>query len=369
MVLGNACGAFAARPHQLIDRPEPLADLIDLPQNLLMDALSALLRVVKLSGALFYNSRCSAPWCMNAPPSIMLQPYVTPGATHIIEFHYISEGTAYVRVGEETTPLSAGDIVMIPHGDAHIMGAGVGGALLDGKKALPAMIAGELHQSDFGGGGANTGLVCGYLACDGALIKPILAGLPRVLRVNICADPAGEWLEKTLRHAVEQAANCTPGSDVILAHLAEVLFAEVLRRYLLSLPEGRTGWLAGAGDPAVGRALAVLHHRPADCWTLDALAKEAGVSRSALTEKFTCLLGQSPMSYLADWRLELGAEALRTTSRSVQRVANDAGYESEAAFNRAFKRRFSVPPARYRREARAAAKIPLEPARRMAQRA
>jgi len=317
-----------------------------------MDALSALLRAVKLSGALFYNSRCSAPWCLNAPPSSAFLPYVTPGATHVIEFHYISEGTAYVRVGVETTPLVAGDVVMIPHGDAHVMGAGVGGVVLDGNKAMPALIAGELFLSQFGGGGENTGLVCGYLACDGALIKPVLAGLPRALRVNIRSDPSGEWLEKTLRHAVEQAAAGAPGSDVILAHLAEVLFAEVLRRYLLSLPEGRTGWLAGAGDPAVGRALAVLHRRPADDWTLDTLAKEAGVSRSVLTEKFTRFLGQSPMSYLADWRLELGAEALRSTSRSVQRIANDVGYESEAAFNRAFKRRFDAPPARYRRAAR-----------------
>lgn len=317
-----------------------------------MDALSALLRAVKLSGALFYNSRCSAPWCMHAPSSSVFLPYVTPGATHIIEFHYISEGTAYVRVGAETTPLSAGDIVMIPHGDPHTMGAGVGGVVLDGHEAVPALISGEIRLAQFGGGGETTGLVCGYLACDGALIKPVLAGLPRALRVNIRSDPSGEWLEKTLRHAVEQAAACAPGSDVIIAHLAELLFVEVLRRYLLNLPEGRTGWLAGAGDPAVGRALAVLHRRPADDWTLDTLAKEAGISRSVLTEKFTRYLGQSPMAYLADWRLELGAEALRTTSRSVQRVANDVGYDSEAAFNRAFKRRFDAPPARYRREAR-----------------
>ena len=202
--------------------------------------------------------------------------------------------------------------------------------------------------------------MCGYLACDGELLKPVLAGLPRVVRVNIRTDPSGEWLDNMLRHAVSQAAASTPGSDVILAHLAEVLFTEVLRRYLLALPDGRTGWLAGAGDPAVGRALAALHREPAFDWTLDLLAQEASISRSALTEKFTRFIGQAPMAYLTDWRLELGAEALRSTSRSVQRVALDSGYESEAAFNRAFKRRFSVPPARYRREARAAvaAKIP-----------
>jgi AraC-like DNA-binding protein len=301
---------------------------------------------------MFYKSRCSAPWCLDAPPSKAFLPYVAPHATHCIEYHYISEGTAYVRVGEETTPLIAGDIVMIPHGDPHVMGSGTGSTPIDGSKAINALMQGRLELADFGGGGETTGLVCGYLACDAQLIKPVLMGLPRALRVNLRTDPAGEWFEKTLLHAVEQAGMALPGSEVILAHLAEVLFAEVLRRYLFSLPEGRGGWLAGAGDAAVGRALAALHREPARDWTLDTLAQHAGVSRSGLTEKFARYLGQAPMTYLTEWRLELGAEALRSTSRSVQRVALDVGYESEAAFNRAFKRRFQVPPAKYRREAR-----------------
>ena len=328
-----------------------------------MDALSELLRAVKLSGALFYKSSCSAPWHLDAPPSKMFLPYIRARATHVMEFHHITEGTAFVKVGEETTPLAPGDIVIMPHGDAHVMGAGAGGQPIDGDAALPSLWAGKLALASFGGGGEVTGLVCGYLACDGELIKPVLAGLPRVLRVNIRTDPAGDWLDNMLRHALAQAAARTPGSDVILAHLAEVLFTEVLRRYLLTLPEGRTGWLAGAGDPAVGRALAALHRDSAYNWTLDSLAQEAGLSRSALTERFTRFLGQSPMAYLADWRLELGAEALRSTSRSVQRVAVDVGYDSEAAFNRAFKRRFSVPPARYRREARSRVPAKLPPPR------
>jgi AraC-like DNA-binding protein len=317
-----------------------------------MDALSELLRAVKLSGALFYNSSCTAPWCLQAPPSIALLPYIRAQATRVIEFHHITEGTAYVRVGDETTPLAAGDIVMIPHGDAHEMGAGSGGKPICGDDALPALWSGRVKLANFGGGGATTGLVCGYFACDGELLKPVLAGLPRVVRVNIRSNPSGEWLDNMLRHAVAEVAAATPGSDVILAHLAEVLFTEVLRRYLLSLPGGRTGWLAGAGDQAVGRALAAIHRDPAFEWTVDLLAAEASISRSALTEKFTRFIGQAPMAYLTDWRLELAAEALRSTRRSVQRVALDSGYESEAAFNRAFKRKFSLPPARYRRCAR-----------------
>ena len=140
-----------------------------------------------------------------------------------------------------------------------------------------------------------------------------------------------------------------PGADVIVGRLAEVLFAEALRRYVLKLPPQRSGWLAGVADPGVGRALAQLHQRPAHAWTLDELAAVAGLSRTSLTERFARYLGQGPMAYLAEWRLELAAESLRTTSRSVVRIAGDVGYESEAAFNRAFKRRFALPPARYRK--------------------
>jgi AraC-like DNA-binding protein len=352
MLRGRPIARFAARPQELTQTPENVSRPPDLPQNLPMDALSELLRVVKLSGAMFYRSSCSAPWCLNAPHSSAFLPYLRVKASHAIEFHHVASGSAYVRVGEETTPLTAGDIVMMPHGDAHQMGSGVGGVPISGEEALPALWSGQMAFAEFGGGGETTDLVCGYLACDGQLITPVLACLPRVVRVNIRSDPSGGWLDNTLRHAVTQAAAGTPGSGVILAHLAEVLFTEILRRYLLSLPSGRTGWLAGAGDPAVGRALAALHARPAHAWTLDELSHEANVSRSALTEKFTRFLGVSPMAYLMDWRLELGAEALRSTRRSVQRVAVDVGYDSEAAFNRAFKRKFAAPPARYRREMR-----------------
>ena len=327
-----------------------------------MDALSELLRAVKLSGAMFYNAEGSKPWRVNAPPSRQLGRYVAANASHVIEFHFVTAGTGYIRVGEETTPFAAGDLLVVPHGDAHEMGNGTGAEVADATEDLPALLKGELKRSSFGGGGETTSFVCGYLACEAGLIRPVLAGLPRVVRVNIRTDSAGKWLEGSILHAVERVAAAAPGSDVILARLAEVLFTEALQRYLGQLPPGRTGWLAGAGDPTVGRSLAALHRKPAHPWTLDELAKEAAVSRSALTERFARYLGQSPMAYLTDWRIELGAEALRTTSRSVLQVATDVGYESEAAFNRAFKRRFGQPPAQYRRsfraQQRAAAEVP-----------
>lgn len=196
--------------------------------------------------------------------------------------------------------------------------------------------------------------MCGFLAGDARLIQPVLASLPRIVIVNIRSEASGEWLENMIRHAVQQASAAAPGSDVVLARLAEVVFAEVLRRFLLRQPPGRAGWLAGAADPPVGRALAAMHQRPSRAWTLEDLAREVGMSRSALTDRFSRYFGQGPIAYLTEWRLELAAEALRTTNRSVLQIAEEVGYESEAAFNRAFKRRFAEPPGRYRRTARAA---------------
>jgi AraC-like DNA-binding protein len=319
-----------------------------------MDALSELLRAVKLSGAMFYVAECSKPWCIASPSAKTLGRYVAPDATHVIEFHLVTQGSGYIRVGTERTHFAAGDLLMVPHGDPHEMGNGAGVVVADGHAGMEALLSGGLLSSRFGGGGEETRLACGYLACDAGLIRPVLAGLPRVVRVHLRNDRAGEWLEQSILHAVDRAQASAPGSDVILAKLAEVLFTEALQRYVMQLPAGRTGWLAGASDATVGRSLAALHRRPAHPWTLDELAVEVGVSRSVLTERFARYLGESPMAYLTDWRLELGAEALRTSSRGVLQIAAEVGYESESAFNRAFKRKFGSPPAQYRRAARAA---------------
>ena len=320
-----------------------------------MDALSELLRVVKLNGALFFDAHCSAPWCVRSPSSATFGPYIDAQASHIIEFHVMTEGSGYVRVGGETTPLAAGDIFMIPHGDPHEMGNGLPSEMIDGAQTLPALLRGEITQSRFGGGGEVTRLICGYLVCQPQLIAPLLVGLPRLVRVHLRTDPYGASLERMVCHAAEQLATKLPGSEVIVARLAEVLFAEALRRYVAQLAPQRSGWLAGAADPSIGRALAQMHQRPSHPWTLDELADVACLSRSSLAERFARYLGQGPMAYLTDWRLELGADLLRSTSRSVLAIAGEVGYESEAAFNRAFKRRFSLPPARYRKAQRGAA--------------
>lgn len=315
-----------------------------------MDALSELLRVVKLTGAMFFHARCGVPWGVRSPPSRTLTRLVGAPSSHVIEFHLLSEGHGVVRVGDESLPLAAGDVIMMPHGDAHYLGSEPGHGTDLSEDNMRALLSGRLTESRLGSESEDARLICGYLASDAGLIQPLLDGLPKVVRVNIRSDAQGAILETMIRHAVDQASNDAPGSKAIVAHLAEVLFAEVLRRYLLQLPPNRTGWLAGAADPVVSRALVALHACPEAPWTIDRLAREVGLSSSALTERFSRCMRQGPMGYLTNWRLELAAESLRSTSRSVLQIAGEVGYESEAAFNRAFKRRFQVPPARYRRE-------------------
>jgi transcriptional regulator GlxA family with amidase domain len=184
------------------------------------------------------------------------------------------------------------------------------------------------------------------------LSKAFLGGLPPVFKVNIRNDHAGQWLEDSLKFSAGEASAQRAGSEAVLARLSEALFVETVRRYMSELPPQQTGWLAGARDPGVGTALAHLHRAPEQPWTIASLAQEVGVSRSVLAERFRHFLGKPPMTYLAEWRLQLGARMLNSTSHSVARIAGDVGYESEQAFNRAFKREFGAPPARFRTRSR-----------------
>jgi AraC-like DNA-binding protein len=269
---------------------------------------------------------------------------------HVIVFHLLVRGRAYVHLeGGERAPLADGDIVVLPHGHAHLLGNGEGARLIDGVTALPKLLARGLELVKVGGGGEPSLFVCGFLSCDPLLSKTFLHALPPVFRVNISKDPSGEWLENSLRFAVEEAVASREGASAMLAKLSEVVFVEAVRHYIRALPETETGWLAAARDPAVERVLSLFHQRPAHRWTMPGLAKEVGVSRSALAQRFRHYLGQPPMAYLTHWRLQLGARALMSSDRSVAEIASEVGYETEASFNRSFKRHFHLPPGRYRR--------------------
>jgi len=315
-----------------------------------MDALSEVLRAVKLEGALFFNAEFSAPWCLRSALTPAVARTLAPGAGHLIISHFLTEGRAYARLPEgRREELSAGDIVIFPHGNAHFLGNGSPEKPVDSFQTFAKNLTQGLKVARFGGGGETTKFVCGFLACDPRLSEVFLAGLPPILRVPALKDASGQWLEHAIRFSVGDGGGSNAGSGLVVAKLSEVLFVETLRRYILGLPPGETGWLAGARDPIIGQALALLHKEPAHPWTILDLAKGVGLSRSRLAERFRHFLGESPMAYLAQWRLKLGAEMLQSTENSIAEVAAAVGYGSEAAFNRAFKRQFDCPPAHFRR--------------------
>ena len=325
-----------------------------------MDVLSEVLETVRLDGAMYYNGEFSAPWCFRSPRSSMLAPYVSDGRRHVIIFHLLTEGRGYASLEADGQPVSleAGDIVIFPHGDPHLLGNGAPVAPMDNSRELERVLSLGLKVSRMGGGGELTRFICGYMACEPQLSTVFLGALPPLIKVNIRNGPAGQWLEDSLRYSVENADASSPGGRAVLAKLSEVLFVETLRRYIELLPREQTGWLAGVRDPDIGKALALLHRKPAHPWTIASLGSEVGVSRSVLAERFRRYLAETPMAYLAHWRLQLGAQLLKTTSRSVADIAAEVGYESEPSFNRAFKRQFGLPPARFRSHIRAARRNP-----------
>jgi len=242
---------------------------------------------------------------------------------------------------------------MFPHGDGHRLGSDLQLAPVGAEVLVEPSPEGGLARIRHGGGGETTRFVCGFLACDKRLCRPLLGALPRMLRVPLGDGPAAAWITATLQHGASETHAPRPGSEALLGRLSELLFVEAVRQYTASLPESQQGWLAGLRDPYVGRALALLHGDPARDWEVEALAREAGLSRSALGERFNALIGEPPMQYLQGWRLALAAQALASTNDAVARVAERVGYDSEAAFNRAFKREYGSPPAAWRRTVRA----------------
>ena len=314
-----------------------------------MDALSETLRVVQLVGAIFIQGKFTAPWCYQSPSADTAAKVLEPNAERIVIFHLITEGECFVELeGDRPMKLVAGDAVLFPQGDAHLMTSQPGllparsGRLGDVLKRRPRTLM-------YGGGGATTRLVCGYLACDARLAQMLLAGLPPVVRVNVRGSNAGMWLEASVRYALAEARSPRPGGAGVLSKLSEVLFIEVLRQYMNEHHEGRTGWLAGLGDRIVGSALNAMHETPARSWTLEELARAAGSSRSVLAERFQQLVGTSPMQYLTQWRMLLAANLLCRSNAPLTRIAEDVGYQTDTAFSRAFRREYGAPPAAWRR--------------------
>lgn len=315
-----------------------------------MDALSDVLRLVRLTGAVFLDAEFTAPWCIGEPSGVEVCVEHMPNAQHVVIYHLVTEGKCEVGIAGGG-PLTAhnGDLVIIPGGEAHSLGSDLSRPRADGSRLVVQRGPDEVPQVRHGGGGAMTKIVCGYLACDSTLFDTILSPLPRVMIVNMRDGPGAQWLTSSIRFSLAESAAQRAGAGTVLAKLSELMFVEAIRRHIESLPPDQKGWLAGLRDRFVGKSLALMHAKAAHPWTVDELAGRVGLSRSALAERFTALVGAPPMQYLTRWRLQLAADLLRSGRRSVAAIGADVGYESEAAFNRAFKRELGVTPAAWRR--------------------
>jgi AraC-like DNA-binding protein len=318
-----------------------------------MDVLSDMLAVVRLTGAVFRDLELREHWSYVSPPGATVNAFL-PGADHVIPFYLVIEGSCCARLFDgEDVSLRAGDAVLFPAGDRH--------SLAPGTEATPRLeplealrLEGAPQSSDIAQANASskpTRIACGFLACNKRLAEPFLLSLPRLLKVSVRDRGVAAWIGSSVRHAIAESELLRPGSLIVLARLSEVLFAEAIRLHMDETPSGRPSWLAALRDEYVGRTLALLHEQPAFPWTVHKLAKEVGLSRSALAQRFSGLIGAPPMQYLKRWRISLAAMRLRESNASILRIATDIGYESEGAFNRAFKREIGMPPAAWRRHA------------------
>jgi AraC-like DNA-binding protein len=315
-----------------------------------MDALANVLKAARLSGGVFFRAEFSAPWCLGGSLTPeMCAPFVGP-AQHLVPYHYLVSGEILISVKDRPAQtLRSGDVVLFPRNDAHTMCSEPGLPPVPPASVVLAEGRERIGVVRYGGGGAAATFICGYLGCDHLIANPIMSTLPSMMLLRVEDTPAADWIRSTFQYAAHEAEAGRQGSAAVLAKLSELLFVEAVREHVQSLPEERTGWLAGLRDPGVSKALALMHGDIGHPWSVEELARQAGLSRSGLAERFTRLIGVSPMHYLMDWRLQVAGQMLRDTPDPLLRVAEKAGYESEAAFSRAFRKKFGQAPAAWRR--------------------
>ncbi|HWB30697.1 MAG TPA: AraC family transcriptional regulator [Vicinamibacterales bacterium] len=318
------------------------------------DVLSDVLRVLRLTGAVYFDFELTAPWVAEAPPSCDIAAIVMPGAQRVIEYHLIAGGACWGHaIGQEPMRLHEGDLIVFPQGDAHVLSSAPGmrhapNLAMFERGPVPLPLYYEL-----GGGGERTHVVCCFLGCDDRPFNPLLAALPSVIHLSATNPRPGvptAWLRSLFDIAVKESASRRAGRENMLARVSELMFVETVRGYLEGLPDTQTGWLAGVRDPLVGRALTSLHAEPRRPWTVERLARHVGASRSVLAERFTTMVGQPPMQYLALWRMQIASRAI-LDGGPIASIAESVGYESEAAFSRAFKKLVGQSPATWRKRA------------------
>jgi AraC-like DNA-binding protein len=319
------------------------------------DTLSDVLAAVHLSGSVFFEVTAKSPWVAEAPPAAQIASQVAPGAQHAIEYHVVTAGSCWISLvgnnASEPVKLTEGDIVVVPHGDPHVVSSAPGMRAepnfdVYGKPGEDVAVPFRLQTG--GDGPSESRLICGFFSCDVRPFNPLLDSLPRFMRVGRDSLASHSLLDEFIRFATTEMRNKRAGSQSVLNRLSELMFVEVIRLYMDQLEGGNTGWLAGLRDPLVGRALTLLHARPSRAWTLEQLASEAAASRSVLADRFNDLVGYPPIQYLTRWRMQIAARRLMDPTARIASVAHEVGYESEAAFSRAFKKFVGQSPGQWR---------------------
>jgi AraC-like DNA-binding protein len=319
------------------------------------DPLSDVLKTVRLTGAAFFDVAAAPPWVAESTPREKVLPLILPGAENLIAYHVITEGRCFANmIGEAPIALEAGDVIVFTRGDPHVVSSSPGMRADSPPVDKFAAAAGSQlpFSFNFGGDGPiSAKVVCGFLACDARPFNPLLDNLPPVIKASERDGDDARWLGQFIRLAAMESAEKRAGGEGVLAKLSELMFIEVVRRHVASLPPEQAGWLAGLRDPFVGKALSLMHASPQRAWTIEALAKDVGLSRSVLAERFADLVGMPPMHYLAKWRMQIAAGLLSSGNSNIANIAAEIGYASEAAFSRAFKKMVGVPPSDWRRRA------------------
>lgn len=324
--------------------------LSETPNDFATDPLSDLLGSMHLAGVVLFRAEFREPWWLIAPASCQLAKLLPFRTEHIIPFHIVAEGGCWLEIKDrDRLWLEAGDAVLMPYGNGH--------DLFGHEKSDWGMSPGQLLPpppwSDIqvarhdGGGGAFAHLVCGFLQCDELLFHPVLHHLPALIHVR--PDASDAWLASTIRHTIDEVSQTRPGARNMLPRLTELMFVEILRKHMQAQPHDEVGWFAAVSDPVVGAALRCLHVTPTQDWSVDALARQVGVSRTVLAGRFKHFLAVPPMQYLSRWRLQIAAQKLKADNLPIKTIADQAGYESEAAFSRAFRRLFGMPPGDWRK--------------------
>jgi AraC-like DNA-binding protein len=316
----------------------------------LADALSDVLRSLRLRGAVFLDARFTAPWAVSSMVTAEACKPMLSWPSQLIAYHMVVEGQMVLSVtGEPEVTVRTGEIVLLPRNDIHVGASEAGIEAVDGVSLIKPLLGGGLARISYGGGGAPTRLLCGFLGCEDGY-SPVIAALPRILTVDLREATSKELVEASLKFAAGEVAEGRLADSDVQSRLSELLLIEAVRRYADGLDETRSGWLRALRDPGIGRALALIHQDIAAPWTADQLAREVAMSRSAFMDRFSSLIGVPPIKYLTTWRMETAKIQLRETTRTVAQVAHAIGYESEEAFSRAFKREIAVSPSQWREQ-------------------